>query len=209
MRTSTRYHRCSSLPSYGSPQWPPRGSPHSSPPCTHTHPFPPPPPRLCHSPDRQRAPATRVRRHCLVFSPRSAPPVFPPFLFFFNDTATPEIYTLSLHDALPICHRLVPRRRGDRRRHHCRIHRQRRCRACHRSRRVRHHHSERRPAIRGRRHCRRIARRSGPREVRPVLLPLVTERRRSRRHHRERRRLPRPHRLVRWLPRDRPRYPPP
>src|SRR3954462_10961451 len=23
-------------------------------------------------------------------------------LFFFNDTATPEIYTLSLHDALPI-----------------------------------------------------------------------------------------------------------
>src|SRR2546426_9349937 len=26
---------------------------------------------------------------------------FPP-LFFFNDTATTEIYTLSLHDALPI-----------------------------------------------------------------------------------------------------------
>src|SRR5438034_10291844 len=25
------------------------------------------------------------------------------FLFFFNDTATTEIYTLSLHDALPIC----------------------------------------------------------------------------------------------------------
>src|SRR5206468_11697879 len=24
-------------------------------------------------------------------------------LFFFTDTATPEIYTLSLHDALPIC----------------------------------------------------------------------------------------------------------
>src|SRR5438093_11192010 len=42
--------------------------------------------------------------------------------FFFNDTATPEIYTLSLHDALPICvatagqekfarHRLSARRR--------------------------------------------------------------------------------------------------
>src|SRR2546426_9156174 len=30
--------------------------------------------------------------------------------FFFNDTATTEIYTLSLHDALPICGRL--RRRG-------------------------------------------------------------------------------------------------
>src|ERR1041384_8863983 len=25
--------------------------------------------------------------------------------FFFNDTATTEIYTLSLHDALPICDR--------------------------------------------------------------------------------------------------------
>src|SRR4051795_11490005 len=32
------------------------------------------------------------------------PPRFPLFLvvFFFNDTATTEIYTLSLHDALPI-----------------------------------------------------------------------------------------------------------
>src|SRR3989475_10846803 len=29
----------------------------------------------------------------------------PFFFFFFNDTATTEIYTLSLHDALPICHR--------------------------------------------------------------------------------------------------------
>src|SRR5438445_3108673 len=25
-------------------------------------------------------------------------------IFFFHDTATTEIYTLSLHDALPICH---------------------------------------------------------------------------------------------------------
>src|SRR5246127_5880702 len=31
--------------------------------------------------------------------------------FFFNDTATPEIYTLSLHDALPIS-RLRLRRRS-------------------------------------------------------------------------------------------------
>src|SRR5256885_15475328 len=31
----------------------------------------------------------------------SLPPFF--FFFFFNDTATTEIYTLSLHDALPIC----------------------------------------------------------------------------------------------------------
>src|ERR1035438_8639792 len=31
--------------------------------------------------------------------------------FFFNDTATTEIYTLSLHDALPICHSPCPVRR--------------------------------------------------------------------------------------------------
>src|SRR5436189_2275288 len=30
-----------------------------------------------------------------------------PFLFFFNDTAPAEIYTLSLHDALPISRHLV------------------------------------------------------------------------------------------------------
>src|SRR2546427_3767144 len=29
--------------------------------------------------------------------------------FFFNDTATTEIYTLSLHDALPICRALLLR----------------------------------------------------------------------------------------------------
>src|SRR5256885_9674851 len=33
------------------------------------------------------------------------------FFFFFNDTATTEIYTLSLHDALPICWRAVSRPR--------------------------------------------------------------------------------------------------
>src|SRR6266581_8912922 len=32
------------------------------------------------------------------------------FFFFFNDTATTEIYTLSLHDALPIFHRQRHRR---------------------------------------------------------------------------------------------------
>src|SRR3712207_7142819 len=37
--------------------------------------------------------------------------------FFFNDTATTEIYTLSLHDALPICARRGQQQRlGDRRR---------------------------------------------------------------------------------------------
>src|SRR2546429_9921116 len=34
------------------------------------------------------------------------------FFFFFNDTATTEIYTLSLHDALPICPAVAPRRPG-------------------------------------------------------------------------------------------------
>src|SRR3546814_16833082 len=37
--------------------------------------------------------------------------------FFFNDTATTEIYTychtLALHDALPICSAMVPARKGD------------------------------------------------------------------------------------------------
>src|SRR5436309_11878550 len=30
------------------------------------------------------------------------------YYFFFNDPATTEIYTLSLHDALPISHRTSP-----------------------------------------------------------------------------------------------------
>src|SRR2546422_9417407 len=37
----------------------------------------------------------------MYFSTRSALSTFL-FFFFFNDTATTEIYTLSLHDALPI-----------------------------------------------------------------------------------------------------------
>src|SRR2546430_8268453 len=37
------------------------------------------------------------------------------FFFFFNDTATTEIYTLSLHDALPISNRRRLRRRHRRR----------------------------------------------------------------------------------------------
>src|SRR3712207_7351453 len=43
------------------------------------------------------------------------------FFFFFNDTATTEIYTLSLHDALPICRgggRAVGGKRGGRLRQH-------------------------------------------------------------------------------------------
>src|SRR2546422_5047650 len=36
------------------------------------------------------------------------PPPFSYIFFFFNDTATTEIYTLSLHDALPISARFPP-----------------------------------------------------------------------------------------------------
>src|SRR5256885_6240408 len=46
-----------------------------------------------------------VSHAILIINPLSV------FFFFFNDTATTEIYTLSLHDALPIsrcCHRGSP-----------------------------------------------------------------------------------------------------
>src|SRR5258708_4692206 len=43
---------------------------------------------------------------CRLLLEKKKPPTLPraraDFLFFFNDTATTEIYTLSLHDALPI-----------------------------------------------------------------------------------------------------------
>src|SRR3712207_7456948 len=38
-------------------------------------------------------------------------------MFFFNDTATTEIYTLSLHDALPIFYRLAQESVTNARRH--------------------------------------------------------------------------------------------
>src|SRR2546429_9271372 len=42
---------------------------------------------------------------CIICSHISTYPRFIFFFFFFNDTATTEIYTLSLHDALPISSR--------------------------------------------------------------------------------------------------------
>src|SRR5260370_12466199 len=45
--------------------------------------------------------------------PRLPPPPTRPS-FFFNDTATTEIYTLSPHDALPIClHQMLVRHSQD------------------------------------------------------------------------------------------------
>src|SRR6266404_10009229 len=41
------------------------------------------------------------------------------FCFFFNDTATTEIYTLSLHDALPISPQSPPASRTRQRRPWC------------------------------------------------------------------------------------------
>src|ERR1039457_3727718 len=46
-----------------------------------------------------RSPKLRCQRRATPH-PVTAPHLF--CLFFFNDTATTEIYTLSLHDALPI-----------------------------------------------------------------------------------------------------------
>src|SRR6266508_4926410 len=45
---------------------------------------------------RRRRSSLILRRRCI------SSPASPSFFFFFNDTATTEIYTLSLHDALPI-----------------------------------------------------------------------------------------------------------
>src|ERR1022692_3549851 len=59
--------------------------------------------RHCTSPP---CPHELVERHEGSMGPTSLAPrvgLFLIFFFFFNDTATTEIYTLSLHDALPIC----------------------------------------------------------------------------------------------------------
>src|ERR1039458_3000408 len=61
-------------------------------------------PRFLSSPATCRRPAGRSAAR--GGRPHEAPPTYPSqghFFFFFNDTATTEIYTLSLHDALPIC----------------------------------------------------------------------------------------------------------
>src|SRR2546429_5811996 len=44
----------------------------------------------------------------MLYRSLDTPPPILIYFFFFNDTATTEIYTLSLHDALPICTRKMP-----------------------------------------------------------------------------------------------------
>ena len=52
----------------------------------------------------ERGSVSEVERGCKVIE-------FVVFFFFFNDTATTEIYTLSLHDALPIWGRTRKKKR--------------------------------------------------------------------------------------------------
>src|SRR5258708_32476477 len=67
----------------------------------------------------------------LVFRTDRRPPI--PF-FFFNDTATTEIYTLSLHDALPISRSRDPARDGPRHQRAIPQRRRARCRPARRQR---------------------------------------------------------------------------
>src|SRR3990172_8468919 len=56
----------------------------------------------------RHAESERKRTRLNSSHPYISSSVFSSFLFFFNDTATTEIYTLSLHDALPISSKRRP-----------------------------------------------------------------------------------------------------
>src|ERR1022692_4328769 len=62
----------------------------------HRHHGPGPGPRRYAGGRRPGPRPARLRVDLVPFGPLDL------LFFFFNDTATPEIYTLSLHDALPI-----------------------------------------------------------------------------------------------------------
>src|SRR6266403_78426 len=53
-------------------------------------------------PLRTTRPAGSALTHHPPRPPKGSPSPLSVLFFFFNDTATTEIYTLSLHDALPI-----------------------------------------------------------------------------------------------------------
>src|SRR4029078_11779725 len=59
-----------------------------------------------HSSERYTRRSLRFGLETLLSFPLSLPPRSRVSVFFFNDTATTEIYTLSLHDALPIYQKL-------------------------------------------------------------------------------------------------------
>src|ERR1043166_3273089 len=62
--------------------------------------------RHSHEP-RCTHPLPKILHQCLLF-------LVCIFFFFFHDTAPTEIYTLSLHDALPICRASSPPLRNSR-----------------------------------------------------------------------------------------------
>src|ERR1039457_2728221 len=59
--------------------------------------------RIAHSPSGLRARRVAGHRLPALLCTVALSPFLLIWFFFFNDTATTEIYTLSLHDALPIC----------------------------------------------------------------------------------------------------------
>src|SRR5699024_12779901 len=52
-----------------------------------------------------------MRLYCILIFYYPVPSCCCCLLFFFHDSATTEIYTLSLHDALPICIWMMAKRR--------------------------------------------------------------------------------------------------
>src|SRR5258708_7695849 len=78
-----------------------RRPPAQRPPAQSELPAPPALRRISRQPQlREAAPAPRSDRKSTRLKSRH--PILSYSVFFFNDTATTEIYTLSLHDALPI-----------------------------------------------------------------------------------------------------------
>src|SRR5258708_2626970 len=80
------------------------------------------------------------RRLCVRHSVQHRDRQRPGRCFFYNDTATTEIYTLSLHDALPICDQQDRQQDQRRRRHGRQLHDRR-----HQQRSVRRDRSDERP----------------------------------------------------------------
>src|SRR5581483_7173225 len=80
--------------------------------CCHWHPAPPRQGRRRRSEEHTSELQSRQYLVCRLLLEKKKKKIyfffFYFFFFFFNDTATTEIYTLSLHDALPISEPLLP-----------------------------------------------------------------------------------------------------